>query len=193
MHRHDPASEVLTEAIVRYAVDRVRLDPPPLDHPRTAAELRAMAGRTITPGGLGGLEALRVFADVLAPYPYAKANFGKIYEFPSREFPLGTDQLGRDYFSRVIYGVQTSLGVAIVVALLATLLGTLVGVAIGLGVAALVVPEELGGAGGELADAAVVLEELGKGLVPTPLFGTTLAELQAQLAAPPAPQPEAAH
>ena len=45
------------------------------------------------------------------------------------------------------------------------------------GAAARVVPEELGGAGGELADAAVVLEELGKGLVPTPLLGTTLAEL----------------
>lgn len=45
------------------------------------------------------------------------------------------------------------------------------------GAAALVVPEDLGGAGGELADAAVVLEELGKGLVPTPLLGTTLAEL----------------
>jgi len=45
------------------------------------------------------------------------------------------------------------------------------------GAAALVVPEELGGAGGELGDAAVVLEELAKGLVPTPLLGTTLAEL----------------
>ncbi len=45
------------------------------------------------------------------------------------------------------------------------------------GAAALVVPDELGGAGGELADAAVVLEELGKALVPTPLLGTTLAEL----------------
>ena len=45
------------------------------------------------------------------------------------------------------------------------------------GVAALVVPEELGGAGGELADAAAVLEELGRSLVPTPLLGTTLAEL----------------
>lgn len=45
------------------------------------------------------------------------------------------------------------------------------------GAAALVVPEELGGAGGELADAAVALEELGKALVPTPLLGTTLAEL----------------
>jgi alkylation response protein AidB-like acyl-CoA dehydrogenase len=45
------------------------------------------------------------------------------------------------------------------------------------GAAALVVPEEFGGAGGTLGDAAVVLEELGKGLVPSPLLGTTLAEL----------------
>jgi alkylation response protein AidB-like acyl-CoA dehydrogenase len=45
------------------------------------------------------------------------------------------------------------------------------------GAAALVVPEEQGGAGGVLGDAAVVIEELGKALVPTPLLGTTLAEL----------------
>jgi alkylation response protein AidB-like acyl-CoA dehydrogenase len=45
------------------------------------------------------------------------------------------------------------------------------------GAAALVVPEENGGAGGTLGDAAVVLEELGKALVPGPLLGTTLAEL----------------
>ena len=45
------------------------------------------------------------------------------------------------------------------------------------GAAALVVPDELGGAGGELADAATVLAELGRALVPTPLLGTTLAEL----------------
>src|SRR6201992_2086867 len=45
------------------------------------------------------------------------------------------------------------------------------------GAGALVVPEEFGGAGGTLGDAAVVLEELGKGLVPSPLLGTTLAEL----------------
>jgi alkylation response protein AidB-like acyl-CoA dehydrogenase len=45
------------------------------------------------------------------------------------------------------------------------------------GVAALVVPEELGGAGGELGDAAAVVAELGRNLVPTPLIGTLLAEL----------------
>jgi glutamate/tyrosine decarboxylase-like PLP-dependent enzyme len=67
VHRHDQSAEVLTQAIVRYAVDRIRVDPPPLDHPRSPAELRAMAARTITARGLGGLEALRVYADVLAP------------------------------------------------------------------------------------------------------------------------------
>ncbi|KZS63353.1 acyl-CoA dehydrogenase family protein [Mycobacterium ostraviense] len=51
------------------------------------------------------------------------------------------------------------------------------------GAAALVIPEELGGAGGELADTAIVLQELGRALVPSPLLGTTLAEL-ALLAAP---------
>jgi alkylation response protein AidB-like acyl-CoA dehydrogenase len=45
------------------------------------------------------------------------------------------------------------------------------------GAAALVIPEDLGGAGGEFADAAAVLEELGRGLVPTPLLATTCAEL----------------
>ncbi|MBA0047836.1 acyl-CoA dehydrogenase family protein [Mycobacteroides sp. LB1] len=45
------------------------------------------------------------------------------------------------------------------------------------GAAVLLVPEELGGAGGELADAAVVVEELGRGLVPSPLMGTLWAEL----------------
>jgi L-2,4-diaminobutyrate decarboxylase len=67
MHQHDAATEVLTRAIVRYAIDRVRLDPPPLDGPRTRAELQAVVGSTITEHGIGGLEALRIFGDVLAP------------------------------------------------------------------------------------------------------------------------------
>src|SRR6188474_1162786 len=67
MHRHDGPSEVLTQAIVRYSVDRVRMRPPPLDQPRTPDELRAMVGRTVTPRGVGGLEALRIFSEVLAP------------------------------------------------------------------------------------------------------------------------------
>jgi glutamate/tyrosine decarboxylase-like PLP-dependent enzyme len=67
MHRPEDVSDELTQAIVQYAVDRVRMDPPPLDGPRTPAELRRLAGDTITEGGIGGLEAMRIFADVLAP------------------------------------------------------------------------------------------------------------------------------
>src|SRR5204863_240267 len=54
-----------------------------------------------------------IFADFIAPYSYTKANFGKIYEFPSREFPLGTDQLGRDVLSRMIFGARVSMLVGV--------------------------------------------------------------------------------
>jgi glutamate/tyrosine decarboxylase-like PLP-dependent enzyme len=67
VHSHDRATEELTEAVVRYSIERMKLDPPPLDRPRTPAELRDAAGATVTPDGIGGLEALRVFEDVLAP------------------------------------------------------------------------------------------------------------------------------
>lgn len=66
MHRHDASSEGLTEAIVRYAVDRVREDPP-LDGPCSPAELRERAGVTITDEGIGWQEALRIYEEVLAP------------------------------------------------------------------------------------------------------------------------------
>src|SRR5439155_1302212 len=47
-----------------------------------------------------------IFADFLAPLPYTKSNFGRLNEAPSREYPLGTDQLGRDLLSRMIYGAR---------------------------------------------------------------------------------------
>jgi ABC-type dipeptide/oligopeptide/nickel transport system permease subunit len=72
-----------------------------------------------------------IFADVLTPYPYAKPNFGKIYEFPSREFPLGTDQLGRDVLSRMIYGARVSmlvgLGAQIIIVLIGVPMGAIAG------------------------------------------------------------------
>jgi ABC-type dipeptide/oligopeptide/nickel transport system permease subunit len=72
-----------------------------------------------------------IFANVLAPQSYTKANFGNIYEFPSREFPLGTDQLGRDVLSRMIYGARVSmligLGSQVIVVLLGVPLGAVAG------------------------------------------------------------------
>ena len=67
MHRYDADTEALSQAILEYAQHRLRLDPVPLDGPRTAAELDQMAGATVTPDGLGGEQALRLFSDVLAP------------------------------------------------------------------------------------------------------------------------------
>src|SRR3954447_18012190 len=67
MHRIDPSTSELCEALVGYAVERTRLDPPPLDHPRSAEALLAEVGQTITADGIGGLQAMRIFSDVLAP------------------------------------------------------------------------------------------------------------------------------
>ena len=66
MHELTRDMEVLQQAIVRYSVERVRLDPPELDAPRTPEELWAMAGQTITERSWWP-EALRLFTDVLAP------------------------------------------------------------------------------------------------------------------------------
>jgi len=67
VHSHDSSAEELTSEIVRYAIERVRLDPPPLDGPLTPEELRRLAGDTITEQGIGGREAMRIYEEVLAP------------------------------------------------------------------------------------------------------------------------------
>jgi glutamate/tyrosine decarboxylase-like PLP-dependent enzyme len=66
VHRYTDETEQLAQAVLAYARSRLRLDPVPLDGPRTPAELQAQAGQTITPAGLGGEEALRLFSDVLS-------------------------------------------------------------------------------------------------------------------------------
>ena len=66
MHEFAEDTEALTAAIVAYARDRIA-KPVPLDGTASAEELTERAGPTITPGGIGGEEALRVWAEVLAP------------------------------------------------------------------------------------------------------------------------------
>ena len=68
-----------------------------------------------------------LFAPQLAPYGYDEINLNAISQKPSVDHLFGTDQLGRDYLSRVMFGIRTSLWVAVMVAFLATLLGTAVG------------------------------------------------------------------
>jgi oligopeptide transport system permease protein len=66
-----------------------------------------------------------IFAPLLAPFPYDKAYFdrARLFPFQHPEHPLGTDDLGRDYLSRLIFGARTSLTVALFVQVIALLIG----------------------------------------------------------------------
>ena len=66
MHEFDESTDDLAWAIFRYALDRVKTDPP-LDGPRSHQELWEAVGQTITDDGIGGESALAAFADHLAP------------------------------------------------------------------------------------------------------------------------------
>lgn len=54
---------------------------------------------------------IAIFADFIAPYEYDEAYVGGRMEAPSGAFLFGTDDLGRDMFSRVIYGTRITLWV----------------------------------------------------------------------------------
>ena len=68
-----------------------------------------------------------VFADLLAPLPYTKTDFGRLNELPSRDFPLGTDALGRDLLSRMIYGARVSMLVGLGAQLIVVAIGVPIG------------------------------------------------------------------
>src|SRR5688572_55590 len=72
-----------------------------------------------------------IFAEFIAPHSYTKPNFGRLNEFPSRDYPLGTDQLGRDVLSRMIYGARVSMlvgvGAQVIVVLIGVPIGALAG------------------------------------------------------------------
>jgi len=76
--------------------------------------------------------AVALAAPLISPYsPYAFPAPGTPYLPPGRTFLLGTDYLGEDILSEVMYGARISMLVGLVVAFLATGLGTLVGVVAG--------------------------------------------------------------
>ncbi|KNX38161.1 pyridoxal phosphate-dependent decarboxylase family protein [Luteipulveratus halotolerans] len=66
MHGFTDETRALGEEILRYAAERLALDPVPLDGTRTVAELDAVAGGAITAQGKGGQDALKLFEDHLA-------------------------------------------------------------------------------------------------------------------------------
>jgi peptide/nickel transport system permease protein len=82
---------------------------------------------------LTGFCFVAIFASRIAPYGYDIQNFSIITHPPTLKggHIFGTDLLGRDYLSRVIYGIRTSLWVALFVAMLSTIIGTTLGAVAG--------------------------------------------------------------
>lgn len=95
---------------------------------RFARNRLALVGATI----VGLLLFAAIFADLIAPYPYDAADPASALQFPSAEHWMGTDEVGRDVYSRIIYGTRISLTVGLGVTAIALLIGVPLGLAAGL-------------------------------------------------------------
>lgn len=67
------------------------------------------------------------FAPQFTRHSYETQNIEEKLEGPSRQYLMGTDSLGRDLYSRILYGARMSLAVGVLTALLSLTVGTLVG------------------------------------------------------------------
>lgn len=94
---------------------------------RTLRNPLSVAGLAI----IGMLVAVAVVAPLLAPANPLATNVPRRLEGPAPDHPFGTDQLGRDIFSRIIYGTRISLRIAIITALIATTIGAPLGIVSG--------------------------------------------------------------
>lgn len=77
------------------------------------------------------LVALAILAPVLTPYDYANGNLLAATQGPSRDHLLGTDELGRDIFTRLLYGARVSLTVAIAAQIVIVIVGVPIGLITG--------------------------------------------------------------
>src|SRR5262245_58057031 len=68
-----------------------------------------------------------IAAPIVAPYEPNKQNLGLRLKPPTAEHWLGTDQLGRDVLSRIVWGARISLTIGLVVVISASIFGTIVG------------------------------------------------------------------
>ncbi len=68
-----------------------------------------------------------IFADFIAPYPYDEINLDNEFARPSLENLFGTDNFGRDIFSRIVYGARISLQVGFVAVGIAAVVGVFLG------------------------------------------------------------------
>ena len=70
---------------------------------------------------------LVLFGPLLAPYDYAEQNLSRILEGPSKDYLLGTDHLGRDLLSRIMYGARIALITAVPAVMISVIGGVILG------------------------------------------------------------------
>lgn len=68
-----------------------------------------------------------IFAPFIAPYDYAQQDMSAVYLSPCKEHLLGTDKLGRDILSRLIFGARQSLRIGVFSVAIGAILGTILG------------------------------------------------------------------
>ena len=78
-----------------------------------------------------GLLIMALFAPWIAPYQYDETIPGARMKAPGAQFWMGTDNLGRDVYSRVVYGAAVSVTVGFGAVLLANVLATVIGITSG--------------------------------------------------------------
>ncbi|WP_254863719.1 nickel transporter permease [Halovivax gelatinilyticus] len=100
-------------------------------HSRKVAQFRANKLNIIGLAIVLALLFTAIFAPFLAPHDPEQQNLEDRLEGPSLEHPLGTDQLGQDILSRLIYGSRISLMIGVAVVGISLAIGTAVGVAAG--------------------------------------------------------------
>jgi peptide/nickel transport system permease protein len=111
----------------------------PLPRRRAASPAWRFIGRLLREkplGAVGGLVFVLfllcgIFADVLAPYGLNQINPVNRLKPPSWAFPFGTDNLGRDVFSRCLYGAQLSVIIGFCAAGIATFISVVLGILTG--------------------------------------------------------------
>jgi oligopeptide transport system permease protein len=67
------------------------------------------------------------FAELVAPFSFETQNIDRVLEAPSSAHFFGTDSLGRDLFSRIIYGARMSMSVGILTAIVSVIIGGIYG------------------------------------------------------------------
>jgi peptide/nickel transport system permease protein len=72
-----------------------------------------------------------IFAEGLAPYPYREIHLADILQTPSIQYLLGTDHLGRDLLSRILYGARISILVGLAATTINVVVAALIGVTSG--------------------------------------------------------------